>query len=215
MTGWIIAGAVLLALCLLSRLPLGVGASRREGEGVRVWLRVGPAGVTLYPRPPQKPKAAKEKKPKPLKGKKKEKAKPEKKPKPPLSGDQIISLVGKLASLALEAAGQVRRKLSIDVLEMDLIIGEPDPADAVLRYGQASAVLGTLWGPLTSAFRVKEGRVRVDVDLQRERWALWGRFQMTLTVGQLVWLGLRYGGAALQILRETRKESNDKQRKAA
>ena len=214
MTGWIIAGAVLLALCLLSRLPLGVGASRREREGVRVWLRVGPADIALYPRPPKKPKAAREKKPKPPK-KKKEKAEPGKAPRPPLSGEQLLSLAGKLVSLALEAAGQVRRKLSIDVLEMDLIIGEPDPADAVLRYGQASAVLGTLWGPLTSAFRVKEGRVRVDVDLQRERWALWGRFQMTLTVGQLVWLGLRYGGAALQILRETRKESNDKQRKAA
>ena len=36
-----------------------------------------------------------------------------------------------------------------------------------------------------------------------------GRLQMTLTIGQLVWLGLRYGAAALNILRETRRDTND------
>ena len=84
-----------------------------------------------------------------------------------------------------------------------------------MHYGQASAALGALWGPLNEAFQIKDGRARVDVDFQQEHWALWGRVQMTLTVGQLVWLGLRYGAAVLNILRETRKESKKEQRKAA
>lgn len=207
MTGWIIAGAVVLLLWLLSRVRLGVGASRtREGEN-RVWVRVGPKPITLWPRPKRKPsKPDKEKKAKPPKEKKPKKEKP---PRRPLTREQIISLVRQLVSLALEAAESFRRKLRIDVLELDLVVGEPDPADAAMHYGQASAALGALWGPLTSAFQVKDGRARVDVDFQREHWALWGRFQMTLTVGQLIWLGLRCGVKALHIWREIRKDTND------
>lgn len=213
MIGWIIAGVVILLLCLIGNLRLGVGASHLETEGVRVWLRVGPAAITLYPRPKkEKPKPTKEKKPK---AETKEKPKKEEKPRKPLSWDQIIALVRQLIPLGLEAAGSFRRKLCVDVLDARLVVGEPDPADAAMHYGQASAALGALWGPLNEAFRIKDGRARVDVDFQQEHWALWGKIQMTLTVGQLVWLGLRYGAAVLNILRETRKESKKEQRKAA
>lgn len=117
--------------------------------------------------------------------------------------------------MALEAAGSFRRKLRIDVLELRVVVGEADPADTAMHYGQASAALGALWGPLNEAFHIKDGLARVDVDFQQEHWALWGRLQITLTVGQLVWLGVRYGAEVLNILRETRKESKQEQRKAA
>lgn len=213
MIGWIIAGGVIVLLWLIGCIRLGVGGSHTQEEGVRVWIRMGPAQITLYPRPKKgKSRPVREKKPKPPKEKKPEK---EKKPKRPLSKDEIIALVQKLIPLALEAAGSFRRKLRIDVLDARLVVGEPDPADAAMHYGQASAALGALWGPLNEAFHIKDGRVRVDVDFQQEHWALWGRLQMTITIGQLVWLGLRYGAAVLNILRETRKESKKEQRKAA
>ena len=192
---------------LIGRLPLGAGVSRTREEGNRIWLQLGPASITLYPRPKKPPtKPAKEKKSKPAKEKKPKK---EGKPRKPFTREQIVTLVRRFLSLALEAAGSFRRKLCIDVLELDLIVGSPDPADAAMDYGKASAALGALWGPLNEAFRVKDGRARVDVDFQQEHWAVWGRLQMTLTIGQLVWLGLRYGAAALNILRETRRDTND------
>ena len=213
MIGWIIAGVVILLVCLLGSLRLGVGGSHTQEEGIRVWLRLGPAKITLYPRPKKEPSnPAREKKPKPPKEKKPER---EKKPKKPLTSEQIIALVRQLIPLGLEAAGSFRRKLRIDVLDARRGVGEPDPADAALHYGQASAALGALWGPLNQAVQIKDGRARVDVDFQQDHWVLWGRLQMTLTVGQLVWLGLRYGAAVLHILRETRKESKKEQRKAA
>ena len=49
----------------------------------------------------------------------------------------------------------------------------------------------------------------MDVDFQQEHWALCGRIQMTITVGQLVWLGLRCGVKALNIWREIRTDTND------
>ncbi len=208
MIGWIIAGVIVVLVWLIGRIRLGVGASRTQEEGNRLWLRLGPASITLYPRAPKpsKEKPAKEKKAKPPKEKK---SKKEKTPRKPLTREQIVALVRRLIPLGLEAAGSFRRKLRIDVLEMDLIIGEPDPADTAMSYGKASAALGALWGPLNEAFQVKDGRARVDVDFQQEHWALWGRFQMTITVGQLIWLGLRCGVKALNIWREIRTDTND------
>lgn len=212
MIGWIIAGVVILLMCLLGSLRLGVGGAHTQEEGIQVWLRIGPARITLYPRPKKQAKPAKAKKDKPPKEKKPKKERTSKKP---FTGEQIVALVRQLIPLALEAAGSFRRKLRIDVMDARLVVGEPDPADAAMHYGQASAAVGALWGPLNEAFQIKDGRARVDVDFQQEHWALWGRVQMTLTVGQLVWLGLRYGAAVLNILRETRKESKKEQRKAA
>lgn len=212
MTGWIILGAVVLLFCLIGCLRLGVGASHIQGEGVLIWLRLGPAKITLYPRPKKEIKPAKEKKAKPPK---EQKPKKERKPKKPLTREEIVALVKKLIPLALETAGRFRCKLRVDVLDARLVVGEPDPADAALHYGQASAALGALWGPLNQAVHIKDGRARVDVDFQQTHWALWGRVQMTLTVGQLVWLGLRCGAAVLNILGETRKEAKKELRKAA
>ena len=207
MTGWIIAGVVVLLIWFIGCVPLGAGVSRTREEGNRIWLQLGPASITLYPRPKKTPtKPAKEKKSKPAKAKKPKK---EGKPRKPFTREQVVTLVRRFLALGLEAAGSFRRKLCIDVLELDLIVGSPDPADAAMDYGKASAALGVLWGPLNEAFRVKDGRARVDVDFQQEHWAVWGRLQMTLTIGQLVWLGLRYGAAALNILRETRRDTND------
>lgn len=205
MTGWLIAGGVVVLVWLLGCIRLGMGASHMEEEGVRVWVRVGPAKITLYPRP--KKKEAKPHKEKPSKPAKEKKPKEKKKTREPLTREQILSLVRQLIPLSLEAAGAFRRKLSIDVLELRLVVGEPDPADAALHYGQASAALGALWGPVTSAFQVKDGLARVDVDFQKAHWALWGRIQMTLTIGQLTWLGLCYGAKVLNIVQNIRKET--------
>lgn len=207
MIGWIIAGAVIVLLWLIGCVPLGVGGAHTQEERGWVWLRVGPARITLYPRPKKETsKPVKEKKTKPPKEKKPKK---EKKPGKSLTREQIMALVRRLIPLGLEAAGSFRRKLRIDVLDLHLVVGEPDPADAALHYGQASAALGALWGPLNEAFQIKDGRARVDVDFQQEHWALWGRIQMTITVGQLIWLGLLWGVKALNIWREIRTDTND------
>lgn len=67
MTGWIILGAVILVLFLLSLVRLGAEARYGEG-GLTVRVRLGPIWVTLLPRK-KKPKRAKQAKP--GKGKKK------------------------------------------------------------------------------------------------------------------------------------------------
>ena len=84
--------------------------------------------------------------------------------------------------------------------------GAPDPADAALRYGQANALLGAIWQPVTRVFHVKDGWVRVEVDFERTEPALYGRVSLSLTVGELAALGLSFGVKALSVLLAVRRE---------
>ena len=88
--------------------------------------------------------------------------------------------------------------------------GPPDPADAALRYGQANALLGAIWQPVTRVFHVKDGWARVEVDFERTEPALYGRVSLSLTVGELAALGLSFGVKALSVLLAVRRE--DRQR---
>ena len=125
-------------------------------------------------------------------------------------GGGLLELMKELLPLALEAAGCFRRRLRVDQLELKLTIGAADPGDAAIRYGQANALLGSIWQPLTEAFHVEEGRARVEVDFERTEPALYGRVSLSLTVGELAALGLSFGVKALSVLLAVRRE--DRQR---
>ena len=82
--------------------------------------------------------------------------------------------------------------------------------EAALRYGQANALLGAIWQPVTRVFHVKDGWARVEVDFDRTEPALYGRVSLSLTVGELAALGLSFGVKALSVLLAVRRE--DRQR---
>ena len=152
MRGWIVLAAVLLLLFLLGQLRLGAVGEYGPG-GAGAWFRAGPVRIRLYPRRRSGP-SKKEKAPKPGK----------EHPAGEARGGGLLELMKELLPLALEAAGCFRRRLRVDQLELKLTIGAADPGDAAIRYGQANALLGSIWQPLTEAFHVEEGRARVEVD---------------------------------------------------
>ena len=97
-------------------------------------------------------------------------------------------------------------------------MGAPDPSETAERYGQVSALLGSVWQPAVEALHIQDGRVRVLADFTRTAPALYGSASLSLTAGQLLWLGLRYGPKCLKILLEVRKQekaAGTRQRKAA
>ena len=200
---WAVLAAALAAVFLLGGLCVGLrGEYTPETAGA--WLRIGPAEVRIFPRPagkrPDRPKETGQDRPS---GKKK--------PRPTfLSRRGLLELGRRLFPLLLEAAGQFRRKLQIDELRLRLVAGAPDPADAALRYGQANALLGAIWQPVTRVFHVKAGWARVEADFERTEPALYGRVSLSLTVGELAALGLSFGVKALSVLLAVRRE--DRQR---
>ena len=135
---WGIFLAVLAALALLGRTRLGFRGTYTRQE-VGVWFRLGAFQWRLYPwkkgKKPEKPKEAKQP-PRP--------SKPEE-PKPPiLSPDGVFQLVRRLLPVALEGADAFRRRLQVDVLQLEIVSGGADPASAAERYGQINALLGAM-----------------------------------------------------------------------
>lgn len=195
MNGYIVAALILAVLFCIGRIRVGGGARLGDG-GLSAWIRLGPKKLVLYPpkpkqeKPPKKPKKVRPKKPK--------KEKPPK-PKPSLEA-RLRS--GKLLAetfvpIALEAARGFFHKLTIDVLELYIHVGARDPADGAALYGRANALAASVWLPLNKAFTIKDGRVRVDWDPLAEELTCSGQLALSLRLGQILWIGLRFGIKAL------------------
>ena len=194
--GWLIALGVVI---LLGALPLGVDV-RYDASGPLARVVAGPMGLTLYPRP----------------GKKKEKPQKEKKPKQsqPQSAEPPKPTGGSwkdflpLVKTALAFLGDFRRKLRVDRLECDLVLGGTDPASLAMGYGRAWAALGNLLAALEGCFTIRKRDVEVQCDFTASQTRVTFRAQITITLGRLLALGVRYGLRALKdylTLRKSRK----------
>lgn len=207
MTGFVILAAVLAVLFLIGQVRVGV-RGEYTAAGLAAWARLGPMQLKLWPRKAAKPKRSREKQQK----------KPEKLPDKPSATPSggALDYARELLPVALEAAGQFRKKLRVDQLELVLRAGAQDPADAAMVYGYANAALGALWQPLTQSFHVKDGRARVELDFEAQQTTLYASGSMSLKIGQALWLGLYFGRKALSRLSAVkgRRSTKDKERKA-
>ena len=211
MSGWTILLLILLAFFLIGQLRIGVDGQYGE-DGLQVWIRLGTVRLKVYP---TKPKSEGKPKPKPKpKPKKNEQPKQEKGKK--LTLDDILELARQFVPLALEAAGCFWSKLVVDKLDIRIIVGSNDPADAALLYGQLHGALGAVWQPLTQAFHVKDGRGRVEVDFNSSSITLYFHGALSLKLGQILWLAVHFGGKALARFLKFRKvqKANKETRKA-
>lgn len=210
MNGLITVLILLLVLFLVGRIRIGAQVEYRE-EGLFVHLRAGAVRILVFP--------AKAKKPKAKRTKKKKTDTPvftAGAPAPKQKKGGALELVVDFLPLALDAVKRVCRKLRVDRLEMELTIGTPDPADAALRYGQANALLGSLWRPLTQAFHVKDAHAHVGVDFDAEKPVIYIFASLSLTVGQTLKLAVIFGWKAVVILirNRTRRRARAGQREA-
>ena len=179
---------VLLVLLALLLLPFGAVA-RYDQEGFRVWVKVLPFRFLVFPRkkkPKKKAKAeetppeaaedvpSEEEKPpegsgdapseegKPPEGS--EEKPPEKAEEKPKKKGGALDLVRSALPLIKPALAGVKKRLTIDDLELFVTWRADDPADAAIGYGRANAALGALWAVLDSSFKVKKSRLGCAVD---------------------------------------------------
>lgn len=182
---------VLAVLWLISLVRIG-GRVRYGEEGLFAWVLAGPLKIQLLP--------AKAKEKKPNKGKKKKElpAAAEKHKKEPKEGQPgTLSRLMKLLPVVGQACGALKRKIRIDDLELELIWGGSDPAAIALGYGQANAALGMIWPILDNNFKVKRHSFQIGLDYGITEPMVEARAAVTLTVGQIVTLGVHYGVKAL------------------
>lgn len=202
MTGLKILAGVVLALFLLARVRLG-GEMEYSSEGLLVKVRIGWLRFSVFPGKKDK----REKKP----SRKREKSPEEKEPKQKSGGS--LELVKRFLPLAGQAAGELKRKIRIDRLHLDLTVTAENAAGAAMAYGYANMALGMLWPVIEQNFEVKDPKLRTGVDFTSPNPAIYIRAAFSARLGQLVSFGVRFGWKAIRIYLQSRE--NTKMQKEA
>lgn len=203
MTVWIVLGAIAAALVLLSLARVG-GTVEYSRSGVLIRLRAGPLRIRVYP--PRPKKADGQEKPKRVK----KKPKPEEEQPEPKPGGQLGPLKAALPVVA-DAAGQLRRKVRVDRLLLDVTAAASDPAAAALAFGGVNAAIGMIWPLLENNFNIGDRRIRtrVDFNLTEPEIYLYGSFSLRL--GQAAALALRLGIRFLKLWSGRNQEQTKKE----
>lgn len=175
-----VLGIILLVLAVLALLPVGVRA-RYDQDGPLVLAKVWPIRFQVFPR--KKRKAKKEKKQKEPK-----KEKPPEAEAHPKGG--TLDAVRAALPLVKPALQGLKRRLTIQDLELHVTWAAADPADAAVGYGQAQAALGALWAVVDQSFKVKKSSLGCSVDFDQAAPSVYADATLTLRLGQIVTLAV-------------------------
>lgn len=205
--GWIIAGAVLILILLITLCRVTVIFSYNEN----VFLNISFLGITLVQIPaekksPKKPKKKKPKKPEKADEQDKE-TEQKKKPKPALS--DILELV----KLGLDSLGKPLKKIlkrtEFSHIGVDVICGGEDAAKAAINYGAANIVLGNALSLIDTFFTLKTpDDLHIGVDFYREKTAAKIYFEVRLTAAAALAFAFTLLGRAVRYYL-THKEARD------
>ena len=190
--GWLIALAVIVFIAVL---PVGISALY-DSAGPRVWVLIGPFRWKVLPssrKAPQNPGET------PLKSPKKKSKSQEKADEiPKKKGGSILDFLP-LVQRVLDFLADLRRKLRVRHLQLHLTLAGGDPCDLALSYGKAEAAMANLDPYLERFFVIKKKDIRIGCDFTEEKTLIYGRLDLTITVGRIFSLGFRHG---IRILRE-------------
>lgn len=198
MTGLKILAGVVLVLFLLGRVRVG-GEAEYSETGLLVKARAGWLRFQVFP--------LKEKK-----GKKEKKEKPPKPPKEALERERgpgrggPLELAKRYLPLVCEAAGELKRRIRIDRLRLDLVVAAENAADAAMAYGYANMALGMLWPLIEQNFEVRDPEVHTGVDFQGDASVFYISAAFSARLGQLVSFGLRFGWKFLRTYLQARPD---------
>ena len=95
---------------------------------------------------------------------------------------------------------------------MVLILAGEDPCDLAISYGRAWPALGNLWPKLEEICVIKKRKVEIQCDFETSQTCIIARLDISITLGRLLSLVVRYGIRALvQFLQITNKRKGGAQ----
>ena len=197
--GWLIFLAILIGL---GCVPLGVRLHYDE-DGPLAAVLLGRLPIVLYPLPGWLKKLTSREKKDGEKKPKKEKPKKEKPPKDTVgeapqggSWKKFLPLV----RLGLHFLGDFRRKLRVNRLVLRLTLAGDDPCDLAVNYGRAWAAAGNLLAAMQRVFVIQKRDVEVQCDFLGEETKVVFAMDLTITLGRILGLLVKYGIRAVAIL---------------
>ena len=193
--GWLIFLAILV---LLAILPLGASVLYDE-DGPRVRILAGPVKIQVFPmkKKAKKDKPKKESQKKPAKG-----AKSEAKPKSGGSWTDFLPLV----QVVLDLLNDLRRKLRVNHLLLHLTLAGDDPCDLAVNYGRMNASLAALIAQLERVLVIQKRDVHVDCDFTANETVILARLDLTITLGRILSIAVRYGVRGLMTFLKIKKQ---------
>ncbi len=96
-------------------------------------------------------------------------------------------------------------------MELKLIMAGDDPCDLAVNYGKAWAAVGNILPRLEAIFVIKKRNVEVECDFTASETTIYVLADITMTLGRLLGIAVKYGIRALRAylrLRKKRKGSN-------
>ncbi len=180
---WILLGILGLLLLIVLLLCVPVWLIVDYGDETRMKLRYGLIPITLMPRPEKEPKPDKKdkkKKEKKPKGHKKEKPPKPKKSLPetlrsfgipdhlPETMDELVKALVQVGRLG----NGIRKSLTICRLEISVVCGGEDAAQAAINYGRAWPILSGVEQVLGRVLRLKKfrGQPLLDYTAGQQQW---------------------------------------------
>ena len=188
---------VLVCLLLVGLLPLGIRAWYEHGKG-KVLLTIGPLRFAVYPRKNRKSAA----KPGAKKDSFESHAQVSKKRRS--IGDYLP-----VVQLILDFLTDFRTKLRINELRFKTILAESDPCDLSVHYGQAWAAVGSVMPILENCFVIKKRNIEIECDYIAESTQVTAYVDMTITVAQILSIGIYHGYKILRKYFEIKNKAKD------
>ena len=194
---YILLGILAFALLLLL-IPVHVKAQFDGALCVRV--RYAFVFVTLYPRPERPGKKQKKEKEKKRKVSSKKAPSKEKKEKELSQWELllreggptgVVHAAAELAKLAGTAIRRIFAAITVDRLELRLIIASEDAADTAVGYGKACAVLYPALAVLESVVKVRCRDIAVAPDFLKQKGEFSGEIRLHAVPLRILWAGLR------------------------
>lgn len=199
MSGWMIAGGILLIFLLVGCIPVGVDA-RYEKEALALWVKIGAARVQILPPKEKKLRPAKKAQKRQSAAAQKQAAK-KKLTMPKLTLADIQTLL----ELVCDVLGDLRRKLRVEELTLHVCLGAQDAARAAMNYGRCWAALGALMPMLDRIFVIKKRDIQPILDYNETKSELEGRLILTITIGRALSLGCKAGARLLRLWLDKKK----------
>lgn len=182
----------IVAVLLLFMSCIRVGGQVQYGqEGFRVWLKVGPLRILLFP------KEAGEKKRK------------QKKPKEQSLLKGSLKEFRALLPSLIEAVQHLKEKIRVDHLFLKLTVAASDPAHTAFAYGSANAILGMIWPPIEHNFSIKDYQIRTQADFEKTETEVQVDAAFSMMIRQWLYFAVKYGLGTLLQYRALQKKKTE------
>ena len=98
------------------------------------------------------------------------------------------------------------KKLHVNRLELKITLAGGDPCDLALNYGRAWEALGNLWPRLERMMVIQKRDINIQCDFEGDKTLIYTRLDISITLGRLLGIAVRYGWRALVTFLKIRKK---------